>query len=190
MRRMTEQRTLSPGKYLLEVADYERLAEAGAFAGHRTELIEGDVIVVNAQFRPHAFTKTEIYDQLLLTLRALGSPLRAMAEASVYLSPHSMPLPDIVVTSEPRGSKAVPLASVALMVEVADSSLSDDLTTKQRIYARAGIPEYWVADVNGRVVHQLWAPAGDTYRERRQVAFGAPIVAATLPGVEIDTGDL
>lgn len=187
---MTEQRRLPPGKYRLEVADYELLAEAGAFAEHRTELIEGDVIVVSPQFRPHAYVKTELYDQLRDALRAIGSPLRAMQEVSLDLSPHSMPLPDILLTREPSGSKAVPMPSVALVVEVADVTLASDLAVKQRLYAAAGIAEYWVADVSGRVLHQMWDPAGDAYGQRRAIAFGEPVTAATLPDLSIDTTGL
>jgi Uma2 family endonuclease len=45
---------------------------------------------------------------------------------------------------------------ILLAVEVADTTLGFDLTTKAALYARAGIPEYWVLDVNGRrmIVHR------------------------------------
>lgn len=187
---MNDFRPLPAGRYRLTVDDYERLDDAGAFGGHRTELIDGEVIVLSAQFRPHAYTKTELYDHLRDALRNAGSMVRAVQEVSVGVDLNSMPLPDIVVTSEPRGEGAVELSSVALLVEVADTSLATDLGVKLRLYARAGVPEYWVADVNGRVVHQLWAPRGDDYAERRTVAFGDALVAATLPGVGVPTAGL
>ena len=187
---MTVQERLRPGKYRLRLDDYERLSDAGVFSGHRTELIEGDVIVMSPQYRPHGMVKMRLYDALRDRLREAGSPLRPVIEFSVALSDDSMPDPDIMLTTEPDGPKAVPLASVALVIEVADSTLADDLGSKQRLYARAGVPEYWVADVNGRVIHQMWAPAGEAYAERREVAFGERMVAATVDGLAVETAGL
>ncbi|MGK6323791.1 hypothetical protein ACMGDM_12010 [Sphingomonas sp. DT-51] len=44
-----------------------------------------------------------------------------------------------------------------------------------------------MADVRGRVIHQFWSPLGSDYRERRCVAFGAPVTGATLDGFVVDT---
>lgn len=73
------------------------------------------------------------------------------------------------------------------MVEVADTTLDHDLGVKAQLYARAGIPEYWVADVAGKVIHQLWAPEGGAYAQRREVAFGTRIEAVTVAGLQIVT---
>ena len=184
---MTFERRLAPGKYRLQVSDYRHLAEAGAFRGLRTELIEGDVFVMSPQFRPHGMAKMELYDALRDGLRQIGSALRPVIEFSLALSADSMPDPDIMLTSEPAGQDAVPLPSVALVIEVSDSSLLGDLDARMRLYATAGVPEYWVADVNGRVIHQMWAPADDGYAERREVPFGEAVTAATIPHLTITT---
>lgn len=169
---MTAQDLQPPQTYKLTVADYLALDERGAFQGLRTELIEGEIIVMNPQYRPHARVKMALYDALRDALLPPGSELRPLVEVSVGLSPTSLPDPDILVTSEPVGEGPVPIASVRLLVEVADTSLKLDLGRKAALYARHGVPEYWVADVNGRVIHQLWAPAGEAFAERREVAFG------------------
>lgn len=184
---MTLQERLPPGKYRLRVEDYERLAEAGAFGDQRTELIEGDVIVMSPQFRPHGYVKTELYDQFRDELRRVGSELRAVSEISLALHVDSMPAPDITLTSEPRGPKAIPLESVKLIVEVSDATLADDLGKKCRLYAAAGIPEYWVADVNGRVIHQMWEPRGDGYAQSRAISFGTPITSASIADLTLET---
>ncbi len=187
---MTLQERLSPGKYKLRVDDYGLLAEAGAFEGRRTELIDGEVIVMPPQFRPHGMVKLELYDELLIRLRAMGSPLRPVVEFSLDLSETSMPDPAITVTSEPRGPNAVPLRSVRLIVEVSDSTLAEDMGKKLRLYAAAGIPKYWVADVNGRVIYQMWGPNDEGYAQSRAIAFGAPIAATTITDLTIDTSAL
>jgi Uma2 family endonuclease len=117
----------------------------------------------------------------------MGSPLRVMAEVSLEIAPSSMPAPEILLTSEPRGRRAAQVSTVPLLVQIADTSLENDLGDKLRLYARAGIPEYWVADVNGRVVHQMWSPNAGGFPEERQVGFGAPVSSATMPELTIDT---
>lgn len=167
-------------KYRLTVADYTLLAEAGAFAEQRTELIDGDVLLMSPQFRPHLFVKSEFGFRLRLALRELNSPLWIGEEESVALSDRDMPLPDIIATSEPRGVGAVPLASVALIVEVAETSLAYDLGRKAQLYATAGIPEYWVADVFGRVLHQHSRPEDDAYADRRTIPLASPSARSPL----------
>lgn len=187
---MTLQEEPPAVKYRLTVADYTLLAESGAFADKRTELIDGDVLLMSPQLRPHLFVKSELGFRLRLALRELGGGLWVGEEGSVELSARDMPLPDIIATDEPRGAGAVPLASVALIVEVADTSLAFDLGPKAQLYAAAGIPEYWVADVNGRVLHQHSRPEGGTYADRRTIPFGELVAAATIPGLTIATDDL
>ena len=78
-------------------------------------------------------------------------PLRVATEQSVAIDAFNEPQPDIILTAEPKGDGPIPLMSVAMLVEVSASTLTFDLTDKTRIYARAGIMEYWVVDANRRV---------------------------------------
>ena len=169
------------------MTDYLAVSERGAFEGLRAELIEGEIIFVNPQFRPHARVKMALYDALRDALEQMSGALSALSKVSLGLSELDMPQPDITLTSEPLGEGPVPLASVALLVEIADASLQIDLTRKAAAYARYGVAEYWVADVNGRVMHQMWAPAGEAYAERREVAFGEVVEAVTVAGLKVET---
>lgn len=186
---MTVQDRLPPGKYKLTIEDLQRLNEAGVFGTDRTELLDGDIIIMNAEYRPHAWVAGELGYRIRRAVEAIGSDLWTMT-ASIALSDHDMPLPDIVLTREPRGAGPIPLNSVALIVEVASSTLDRDIGKKLASYARAGVPEYWVADVNAGVIHQMWTPAGAVYAERREVAFGEKIAAATIEHLAIDTVNL
>ena len=188
---MTAQDLLQPpNKYRLRVADYLTLAEAGAFRGLQTELVEGDVIVMSPEFRPHWYIKSELSHRLWLALKEIDSDLFVGDEGSVALSDHDMPRPDIIVTSAPKGEGAIPVASIALLVEVSDSTLKTDLSVKAAAYAREGVPEYWVVDVNGRAIHQMWSPGPKGYAERREVAFGERIEAAMIEGLVAVTAGL
>lgn len=175
----------------LTAKDFLLLDRSGAFSAYRkTELIDGDIYFVNAQHRPHGIVKTELYDALRDVLKAMKSPYRPVQEFSLALSPNDTPEPDVMLTSEPRGKGVVPLASVPLVIEVSDSTLDMDLGKKAAQYAAANIPEYWVADINARMIYQMWAPAGDTYTERCTVAFGTQIAAKTIEGVTLETSAL
>lgn len=172
----------TPVPVKLRIADYLLLDEAGAFGGYaKTELLGGELFCVNAQHRPHARLKIELYGAVREAVLAAGLRLRPLVEASVAIPPHSAPEPDVLLTSEPDGDGLVPSSSVSLIIEVTDTTLTSDLTRKAAIYAEAGIPEYWVADVDGRMIHQMWGPGGGGYVEHRRQALGTTLSAASLP---------
>lgn len=175
----------------LRVEDYLALDGAGAFDDYGpTELIEGEVVVRNAQHRPHARIKSRVHVAIAAALADIESPLEALIEGSVAMPPHNVPEPDIAVTAEPEGEGLIPLSSLALVVEVADTTLRTDMGRKAKIYAREGVPEYWVVDVRSRVIHVMWSPRGTTYTETRETAVGERVVSATIEGLSIATDTL
>jgi Uma2 family endonuclease len=94
-----------------------------------------------------------------------------------------------ITTSPPRNGSPRP-EDVLLVVEVAESSLRYDRTTKLRLYARAGVPEYWVVSVAGEWIEVYRSPEGDGYRERRRAGRGETIAPAAFADVSIDVGDV
>lgn len=172
----------------LRIEDYLRLHEAGAFERYRkTELIDGAVYAMNPQHRRHMRIKSELAFRLRLTLEGMGSTLFVGTEGTVAMPPHDAPEPDILLTSEPEGDGPVPLSSVALLVEVADSSLDFDLEQLAAQYALHGVPEYWVVDAKALAIHQMWAPQPEGYGRREEVKLGKRIVAATIEGLAVET---
>jgi len=188
---MTEMAPLTrvPRRVKLRVEDYLALDDAGAFEAYgKTELLDGEVVYMNAQHRPHARIKSRLFRLIADALDGLGGGLEALVEGSVSMPPYNVPEPDIAVTAEPDGEGLIPLASLRLVIEVADSTLRNDLGRKKRIYAREGVPEYWVVDVRGDVIRQMWSPAGQDYAEQRDVAFGDALSAVTIEGLTVETG--
>ncbi len=170
---------------------YQLLDRAGAFLEHhKTELLDGRVYDVSPQYRPHGFVKDEFAYRLRRALEALGSSLHVATEQSVVLERFSEPIPDIILTTEPIGTGAIPGHSVGLLLEIADSSSKSDRVRKASLYARASIPEYWIADVNKRVVLRMWAPDRGFYGQRDKVQFGQQVGSATIDGLVIATADL
>jgi Uma2 family endonuclease len=175
----------------LRVTDYELLAEAGAFGTYgKTELVDGVVYAMSPHYRPHGFARDELFRRLHEALKAIGSPLHAAAEQSVNLPPHGEPQPDIILTSQPRGPGAIPGSSVALIVEIATSNPAWDLGEMLRLYAAAGIGEYWVLDLKKGLIRQMWSPEGEAYAEGREVKLGERIEAATIEGLGVETSGI
>ncbi|RMB53838.1 putative restriction endonuclease [Sphingomonas sp. PP-CE-3A-406] len=170
---------------------YRLLADARSLQGHgKTELLDGAIYAMSPQYRPHGFVKDEIAYRLRRALEALGSSLHVATEQSAALSSFDEPQPDIMLTREPRGEGPIPGASIALICEVSANTLAFDLREKARIYAQAGIPEYWVADVGAKLVHQMWIPVGDRFTQSRDVPFDAGMESTTIPGLTIHTAAL
>lgn len=184
--------TAIPGtrKLGLRVEDYLLLDREGVFDDYaKTELIEGEIYAMNAQYSRHSRVKTRLTSAVNSALATARLPYEALTEVSVRLAADSMPEPDIVVTGY-TGDDHVPAELVVLIVEVSDTTLDVDLTRKARLYARHGVPEYWVADVVTNVVHRMADADGDRYRQAARIAFGEPIIAATLPKLVVSTDTL
>ena len=185
---MTEQASLStsPRPYHLTVEDFFRLDEAGAFDGlGKTELIAGKVYFLNAQHRPHARMKSALHLELAQALARIDDRIAVLVEATVAMPPHSAPEPDLILTSEPDGDGAVPLPSVRLLIEVADTTQRHDGEIKARLYAANAVPEYWLVDLKAGEMLRMAVPGAAGYAEIARFALGERCAAATIPGLEI-----
>lgn len=183
---MTVQEPLNiPQRAKLRACDYRLLVESGALDRYaRTELIDGEIWAMNAAYSAHAKLQSAISFALMSALRDATSPLIVFTAVSIDLSDDANPEPDLVVADD-HDDGPLPLAKVKLVVEISDTTLSTDLGRKAALYATAGIPEYWVAEVEAKVIHQMWGPDGDAYTQRRDVAFGERIAAVTVAGLVV-----
>jgi len=189
---MTAQISLTkPSPARLTVEDFMVLEQAGAFADYaKTELIDGVIYVVNAQFSEHMMTKVRLLRRLADACDALGAGLEAWSEGAVALGPRNLPEPDIFVTSRTPTTGPVPGQTIMLVVEVSDTTRTFDLGKKARLYAGGGVPEYWVVDLAGGKLHQMWSPGTKGYVEKREVALGERIEAVTIAGLGAETAGL
>ena len=73
---------------------------------------------------------------------------------------------------------------------MAESSLRYDRTLKLRLYARAGITEYWIVDVAGGAIVSYRSPEDDGYRERRRVGRGEGLAPAAFTDVVVSVDDV
>ena len=147
-------------------AEFYRMADKGAFAGFRVELRRGMILKMSPQHYPHARIKADIQRGLEMAIAATGLSWEVLTEATVSFADGFEPMPDIVVIDSammPNKYGTIPAASVKLIVEVADSTLTDDLGDKRDEYAAAGLAEYWVADVKANAVIRHAAPVDGAF---------------------------
>jgi Uma2 family endonuclease len=139
--------------------EYERLVDVGAFEGEPLELIGGQLIVAEPKGSPHAAAVGMAGDALRAAL-APGWTVRL--QDPLALDDESVPEPDVAVV---RGRHAdyrhAHPARAALIVEVAESSLAFDRTQKGSLYARAGIADYWIVNLEDRIVEVYRDPGPD-----------------------------
>lgn len=125
----------------------------------RLELVDGELINKMGKNRPHINAFTAV---LAWLMRAFGEQY-VNPEAPINVAPEdnptSEPQPDVIVLARPsweiRDANPQP-EELRLVVEISDSTLGFDLTTKAALYARAGIADHWVLDVPARrlIVHR------------------------------------
>ena len=184
---------LSNPIHRLDVEQFHRMIDAGVFVdGDRVELVDGELRDMTPIGPPHGgdtdyLTKvfvTELVDQAIV--RVQGA---LVIDQGTELYPDLTvlePRADWYRTTNPTGDDAL------LVIEVADSSLNTDLTTKLAKYARAGVRRYWVVDIPHRRLHDYRDPDrfGRRYRQLHTIDSGT--VAVSIAGIDIElaVGDL
>jgi len=170
---------------LFTIEEYVRMWDEGVFdPEERLELIEGEVVVMSPTGDPHA----AFVDNLThLLVHAVGDSAIVRCQGPLRLPPRSLPLPDFTLLRP--GSykrKSATADDVFLVVEVADTSLRIDRSVKLRLYARAGIREYWVVDAKAETLEIHRSPSGDGYTERRNAGRDERVTPLALPDAVID----
>ena len=168
------------------------LEQNGLLKG-RYELVDGEIVFIMPQNPPHRLTVMLIVKWLM---RVFGED-RVCSQSSIDIGvadPEiNAPEPDVVVQAQPDVAFASRLpgpSDLLLLVEVSDTTLRYDLHNKAALYARAGIVEYWVADVVGRrfVVHRN--PGANGYAQVTEYAEAESVSPVARPDVSVRVSDL
>lgn len=149
----------APHRFTIE--EYHRMAEVGVLQkDDRVELIEGEIVEMSPIGGRHALCVTALND----AFHACRIDAVVWVQCPIQLSPGTQLQPDLALLQPPRRRYVpdrIPQASeVLLVIEVADSSLLYDRDTKARLYAEAGIPEYWLVDLTRSTLWVRRNPAG------------------------------
>ena len=161
-------------------AEYERMADAGVFEPEaRLELIDGQILTMPPQSTRH-FTAIRLAERALGA--AFGDGFDIRSQGPLAIDGRSEPEPDIaVVTGSPRDYAHAHPSTALLILEVAESSLGFDRVAKKRLYARNGIPEYWILDLTKEVLEVYREPEGEDFAHQQTLARDAcirPLAAA------------
>jgi Uma2 family endonuclease len=178
-----------PERRRFTIAEYEKMGEAGILAkDERVELIDGEIVEMSPIGDPHIGC---VIDLTHLLVSAVGERARVLVQMPVRLPPRSMPEPDLALL-RPRSYRregAAP-ADVLLVIEVADTSLAYDRIVKQRLYAHAGISEYWIVEANAETVDVYRSPSGDGYAEHRRASRGETVSPLAFPDIVISVDSI
>ena len=182
--------TLKRRRFTLD--EYHRMGEAGILGeDDRVELIEGEIIEISPIGSRHAGTVARIHH--LFSTR-LGDRAVVWSQNPLLLVRHqSEPQPDVMLLA-PRAdfyAGALPEPpDVRLLVEVADSSLLYDRRTKFPLYARSGVSEAWLVDLDSGRVEVHRGPSGAGYRDVRVVGADERLSPLAFPDLTVTLRDL
>lgn len=127
--------------------------------GHRYEVLDGVLYMMTCPGEPHQSALTWLVYYLTMYIQAPGHGRVYAAPFDVELAIHTIPQPDVIVVLNHSRHIITPSHIVGapdLVVEIASPNTArHDRTRKQAAYARAGIPEYWIAEPNQRTIEVL-----------------------------------
>ena len=175
--------------YRLSRVEYDRTVEAGAFAPEaKLELIDGNLHAMTPEGTAHTTGMHLIADWLR---QVFGSGFFVRIQNPLAVDEYSEPEPDVaVVTGTVRDYRNAHPTSAVLVVEVSDDWLHHDRPFKQRLYARAGIPEYWILAIPEARLEVYRDPGEDGYRSVTRHAAGDSVAPLARPDARIAVDDL
>lgn len=181
----------APTRRRITVAEFERMIAANVWPeDERLELIEGELIIMSPINARHAANVKRLAE---LLRDRLGKRALIGVQDPIVLDDDSEPEPDIsVVRRQPDYyANAHPAASdTFLVIEVSDTTLDYDRETKARLYARAGIPELWVRDVNGERLIVFRNLENSEYTRIESLKAGATLALVVFPDVVLSVDEI
>jgi Uma2 family endonuclease len=171
----------------LTIDDYHRMIETGIIhEGEHIELISGQVLNMAAKGTRHTLCTRRLF-KLLLNL--IGDRSDVQSQDPITLPNNSEPEPDVVVARlrEDNYANSHPApADIILVIEVADSSLDFDRSTKLQIYAAAGISEYWIVNLIDSRLEIYSQPEGAIYTNTQIILPPRLVSLSHFPDITLD----
>ena len=173
------------------VADYHRMVGAGILTeDDRVELLEGVIVLMSPQNDPHAHAIEVLTDTLVPQVKGR---FRVRVQLPLTLGDRSEPEPDLAVVPLPEpGTPARNRRAALWVIEVTGDSLRKDRLVKSRIYARAGIAECWIVNLEERCVEisRDPDPEAGVYRTSLKASPGEELLSSAVSGVSVFASEL
>ena len=178
-------------RYRFTRRDYHRMAEAGILdEDARVELIDGEILDMSPIGRKHAACVGRLTH---LFGRGLADAAIVWVQNPIQLGEHAEPQPDLALL-QPRAdfyAAGLPTsAAVLLVVEVADTSADYDRRVKAPLYARSGIPELWLVDLDQDHVTVYGDPTASGYAAARVRRRGEAVGPAAFPDLVLSVDEI
>lgn len=125
------------------------------------ELIDGQLVVMSPINDPHIVCINRLNR---LFVERTTSDVAVSVQNPVRIDAHNEPEPDVALSTNLDGAPRP--GDVLLLVEVSDTTLAYDCDVKRPLYARAGIPEVWILDLEAQQIEVHREPDDDVYRTR------------------------
>ena len=175
-----------PTRHRFTLDDVIAMVRAGVIPEEsRMELIDGELIDMMPIGPGHDGLVSGLTHALV---RACGGNGIVRVQSTLRLGPQDAPQPDFLVV-RPRAdfytTRHPGPADTLLVVEVAESSLRYDRTVKLPLYARAGVPEYWIVDLKNRVLSAYRSPSADGYAPPTTHKPGERLALHAAPGIVV-----
>ena len=152
-----------PKRHRWSLGQYECIAEAGAFKGNRTELMDGEIVDMPSQKNPHMLAITKGAAELGRHFRLPEYWL--VIQGTLRLDEHNAPEPDFFIAPWPVDQGSDSIIRPLLVIEVSDTSLLYDQIVKGSLYASHAIADYWLVNINDRQVEVYREPTRDESRQ-------------------------
>ena len=178
-------------KKLFTRDEFQRILDAGIFPpDQRFELIRGEIIEMPSPGGRHVGRVNRL-TRLFVT--RFGESAVVSVQNAMCVDDFSEPKPDISVCKpleELFGAFIPDTGDVFFLVEISDTSIRYDTRIKIPFYAQAGIPEYWILDINGDGLIVLTDPIQGEYRCQETFHRGQTIHAQALPDITFSIDEL
>ncbi len=162
------------------VDDFMVMVNAGLFEDQRVELLEGMIVDMSPPDPKHEFSIDLLTEKFAHTFYEQAL-VRVQNSVDVEL-PEWLPQPDVALVKRRDYSVKRPKpADIFLLIEVANTSLKLDLGRKRDIYAKVGIKEYWVANINSKTWTIHRNPIGERYESVFKTAFDEEVAPLAFP---------
>lgn len=156
----------------------------------RVELIEGDMLDMAPMGTMHSAITSRLHEVFVL---AASRSATVVSGGPVNLGGFSQPQPDLMLLKRRvdfYGGKTPEAPDVLLLIEVSDSSLAFDQGVKLNLYARYGVVEYWVVDVEGRRLVTYREPSAKGYLRKTEFEAADAVAPHAFPDLKIAVGQI
>lgn len=177
---------------------FHRLFDLGVLQdGERVELIEGELLAMPVPKPPHAASLVLTHETLT---QVFGAGFHVRIQSPLALGEYSEPEPDVAAVrgrARDYANDHPTPADTVLVIEVSDTTLRYDRGRKASLYARVGISDYWILNLQERCIEVMrdpvpmeGTPYGAEYSTRFSVPGDGEVAPLAAPDYPVKAADL